>query len=75
MSGILNVAGDEILSLTDLALLMGKVLDKQVVLRYLDKPSGKLLGDNTAMKRNLGILPEVSLTEGLKNVCEDLMFT
>jgi nucleoside-diphosphate-sugar epimerase len=67
--GILNVAGDEVVSMTDLVQLMAEVSGKPANISYKDtKYSGDLVADNHKMKEVLGIRPQVSLKQGLSEL-------
>jgi nucleoside-diphosphate-sugar epimerase len=64
-SSLFNVAGDEIVTITDVVSLLEKVVGKQASVEYVDRRvNGDLIGDNRRMKEVLGILPRVSLFEG-----------
>lgn len=65
-SELFNVAGDEVVTITDLVTLMGNVSGKQPYVQYHAIPSGgDLIGDNAHMKEVLEVFPEVSLRNGL----------
>jgi UDP-glucose 4-epimerase len=62
-----NIAGDEVVTITDLVALMGEASGKQPCVQYHAIPSGgDLIGDNAHMKEVLEVFPEVSLRNGLK---------
>jgi nucleoside-diphosphate-sugar epimerase len=66
-SALFNVAGDEAVTLTDLANLIGEAAARRPQIHYRAIPvSGDLIGDNERMKEVLKVLPEISLLEGLK---------
>jgi UDP-glucose 4-epimerase len=65
-SDLFNVAGDENVTITDLVNLIEKVLGKKAIVSHTDSgPQGDLIGDNTRMKKVLGVYPRTSLLEGL----------
>lgn len=72
-SEIINVAGDEAVTITDLVHRLARVAgtEAQIVHRG-DGPAGDLLGDNSRMKDVLGVAPEVSLDAGLREVVDEL---
>jgi UDP-glucose 4-epimerase len=68
-SGLFNVAGDEVVTMTELVQLIGKVAARTPQITYRDSAAaGDLVGDNSAMKQTLGIVPTVSLHDGLQGV-------
>jgi UDP-glucose 4-epimerase len=72
-SGLVNVAGDEAVTITDLVRRLGEAAEvaPRIVHRG-DSPSGDLLGDNSRMKALLGVSPQVPLDDGLRGVIEAL---
>lgn len=64
-SSVFNVAGDEAVTVTELVELIGDVAGVQPVVEHADAESGHLVGDNTRMRETLGVVPQVSLREGL----------
>jgi nucleoside-diphosphate-sugar epimerase len=68
-SDLFNVAGDEIVTITDLVKLIEKVSGKRALLHQTDvNPGGDLVGDNTRMKEVLGVYPKTLLIEGLRQM-------
>ena len=66
-AGVFNVAGDEVVTLTELVHLLEEVTGKQARLSHTpEQPGGALLGDASRMKEALGISPRVPLAEGLR---------
>jgi len=66
-SDVFNIAGDEVVTMTDLVKLMGNVLGKGLVIDYKDiRVEGNLVGDNGRMKRILGVFPRTPLGDGLR---------
>jgi nucleoside-diphosphate-sugar epimerase len=58
-------------TLTALVELIGEVTGRTPRIAYDEAPSdGHLIGDNSAMKQVLGVVPRVSLREGLCGVAE-----
>ncbi|MBL8080131.1 MAG: NAD(P)-dependent oxidoreductase [Anaerolineales bacterium] len=69
VEGILNVAGDEVVSMTELVNLISKVSNKSAHISYIDeKRSGNLVADNTKMKHLTGVYPRISLRQGLSEL-------
>ncbi len=71
--GVVNVAGDETVTLTDLVLgLAGAAGVQPRIVHAGDGPPGDLLGDNERMRGELGVTPRVALAEGLRGVVGEL---
>lgn len=71
--GVFNVAGDEVVSMTDLVKLMAEVSGKPANISYAEaRSAGNLVADNNKMKEVLSIYPQVSLSEGLSEVCNHI---
>ena len=69
VSGVFNVAGDEVVTIRDLVGILEEVLDKKASIRHSKHHrSGDLVGDNTRMKELLKVLPETPLGEGLRKM-------
>jgi nucleoside-diphosphate-sugar epimerase len=67
ISGIFNVAGDEVVTIRDLIEIVEEVVGKEAsIKRMKDHEPGDLVGDNTRMKELLKVLPEIPLREGLR---------
>lgn len=64
-----NIAGDEIVSLKQLCLLIEEATGKNSIFKNVGDFQYDLIGDNTLM-RNLLHIPRVSLNEGIKNILE-----
>jgi nucleoside-diphosphate-sugar epimerase len=64
-----NLAGDDVVSVRQLAAMIGAALGKDAVFssRHDDSISN-LIGDNTKMKAECAIIPAVSLAEGISSV-------
>jgi UDP-glucose 4-epimerase len=68
-SGLFNVAGDEVVTLTELVGLIGAVTGRAPRISYRQSAAaGDLVGDNEAMRQVLGVLPFVHLRDGLREV-------
>ena len=68
-SDVFNVAGDEVVSMTELVRLIATVNGGEAVVEH--GPSihtGDLVGDNARMKDVLGVTPEISLERGLASI-------
>ena len=65
-TGLFNVAGDEAVTVTELVELIGSVMGRGPQIEHaLSLSVGDLLGDNRLMRDVLGVVPSVSLKEGL----------
>ena len=65
-SDVFNVAGDEIVSIEELVAAMGSVTGRQPIVEHGPRSlDGDLVGDNARMKDVLGVVPQVTLEEGL----------
>jgi UDP-glucose 4-epimerase len=72
-SGLFNIAGDEVVTMTELVELIGAVTEREPRIDYREAAAdGHLVGDNTAMKEVLGVVPRVSLRDGLRAVAESV---
>jgi nucleoside-diphosphate-sugar epimerase len=65
----LNIAGDEIVTITDLVSVIERAVGKKAIVEYAN-PSrpGDLVGDNSRMKAILGIHPRTSLLDGVRQM-------
>ncbi len=63
---VVNVAGDEVVSIRELALLIGEVLGRDPVFANGGAADGDLIGDNRRMHELLGLEALVPLEEGLR---------
>jgi nucleoside-diphosphate-sugar epimerase len=69
VSGVFNVAGDEVVTILELVELIEKVVHKDASIKHTkSQRSDDLVGENTRMKEILNVLPETSLHEGLKKM-------
>lgn len=66
-SALYNISGPEILSLKCIALEMGKFVGEEPEFLYQDSEARDLIGDNSAMKRNLH-QPKLLLSDHLEEV-------
>jgi UDP-glucose 4-epimerase len=69
-SMVINLAGDETVSVEILAKRIGSVLGKKPRFEESGENPANLLGDNSRMKDVLGVSPKVSLREGLRLTIE-----
>jgi len=67
---IINIAGNEIISLKNLCLLIGEFLSKKPILRIVNTYKNDLVADIEFMKKKL-YNPVISLKEGLLKVIQD----
>jgi nucleoside-diphosphate-sugar epimerase len=67
----INVAGDEVVTITDLVRHIGQVTGKDVCIQHTaTEAAGDLVADTTRMKTILGVSPQVPLREGLQYAAE-----
>ena len=65
-SSVINVAGDEVVTITDLVGLIEKASGYKAKVSHTNADSeGDIVGANDRMKETLGVHPQVSLLEGL----------
>jgi nucleoside-diphosphate-sugar epimerase len=70
-SELFNIAGDEVVTITDLVRLIQRVSGKKTSVTHTGvNAEGDLVGDNTRMKEILGVLPQTPLREGLRSMLE-----
>ena len=68
-SALFNVTGDEIITITELVKLIETVTGKPVLIQHKGpNPVGDLVGDNSRLKKVLGVYPETPLLQGLKQM-------
>jgi nucleoside-diphosphate-sugar epimerase len=65
VDGVLNVAGDEVASIRELAEAVGRALNIQPVLCERPADASNTMGANALMKHRLGSWPLVGLSDGL----------
>jgi UDP-glucose 4-epimerase len=71
ITGIFNVAGDEIISIKELSELIGEAVGRDPKFIYETDPvSGDIIGDNSRMKSMLGIVPRISVKAGIPEVVQ-----
>ena len=63
--GTVNLAGDRIVSMRELAVEIGRVLEIEPQFESTGQPSSDFIGDNTMMRRVLGNWSMVPLNDGL----------
>jgi nucleoside-diphosphate-sugar epimerase len=72
-SEVINIAGDEPVTITELVQRLAAVAGVQAQIGHRgDGPANDLLADNSRMKDVLGVVPEVSLDDGLREVVDEL---
>jgi nucleoside-diphosphate-sugar epimerase len=72
VSGIFNVAGDEVVTIRELIGLVEQVVGKKASIKRMeDQEPVDLVGDNTRMKELLNVRPEIPLREGLRNMVRE----
>lgn len=71
-SGTFNIAGDEVVSLTELVGLIGEAAGREARVAHTPAAGeGDLIADNTRMRRELGAAPRTSLRRGLAEMVSD----
>jgi UDP-glucose 4-epimerase len=69
---VVNVAGSEVVTVTQLADRLARVLDRPAEIRHTgDRPSD-LIADTTRMSDRLGVVPRTSLDDGLAAVARSV---
>lgn len=69
VSGVFNIAGDEVVSIKELSEKIGRLMGKAPVFVYeKNNIPGDIIGDNSRMKSVLGVIPEISLNEGISEL-------
>lgn len=72
---IFNVSGDKIVSIKELAILIGKYLDLKPSFKYVNNNKiTNLIGDNAKMKKYLRITPTITLEQGIQDYLKGLIF-
>jgi UDP-glucose 4-epimerase len=65
-AGLFNIAGDETITITDLVHLIAELAGRPADIDYSDSDAaGDLLGDNSQMRAVLGVVPRVTLRNGI----------
>jgi nucleoside-diphosphate-sugar epimerase len=73
VNGVFNIAGDEVVSIKELSETIGKLIGKEPVFVYEKSITpGDIIGDNSRMKSVLGVIPEISLSEGIAELVGSL---
>jgi nucleoside-diphosphate-sugar epimerase len=68
-SALFNVAGDQIVTITELVRLIETVSGKPALIQHQGpNPVGDLVGDNSRLKKVLGVYPCTPLLQGLKQM-------
>ena len=70
-SGIVNVAGDSVVTMRELAGQIGCLLGTRPVFEATGEDSADLIGDNALMKQALGAWPMNTLADGLSRTFKD----
>ena len=65
---IINIAGEDIVSLKELVMKIAKILNKEPDFKYNDTIQNNLIADISMMKELL-VSPKISLQKGLEKVC------
>jgi len=69
-TGVMNVAGDQVVTLREVANTIGEILNVEPVFEEVMEVKRDEAGDNTRMKEVLGLEPKVSLEKGLEFMLE-----
>jgi nucleoside-diphosphate-sugar epimerase len=67
---VINVAGDEVVTVADVARGLAAAAGVEIEIEE-SKPAGDLVADTTRMRERLGVTPQVSLAEGLRGVIDE----
>jgi len=68
-SALVNVAGDEVVSITELISVIERATGRTASITYKESThTGDLIGDNSRMKTTLGISPQTALLAGVKQM-------
>jgi nucleoside-diphosphate-sugar epimerase len=68
-SALFNVAGDEMVTITELVRLIEMVSGKAALIQHKGpNPVGDLVGDNSRLKKVLGVYPGTPLRQGLRQM-------
>ena len=69
VGGVFNIAGDEVISIKELSETIGASVGKDPVFVYEKNiVPGDIVGDNSRMKSVLGVIPQISLSEGISEL-------
>lgn len=64
---VINICGNEVISIKDLSMLIGKYLGMEPLFKYeIDKKIINLIGDNSRMRNILGIDSTILIKDGIK---------
>jgi nucleoside-diphosphate-sugar epimerase len=73
VSGVINVAGPEVVSMSQLVAALGEALGVEPVVRHRPAAgAGDLVAATGRLHRDVGVTPRVSLGEGLRRVAAGL---
>lgn len=67
---ILNVCGDEVVSLFDIIYFLEKILNKKANINFLKLRPSLIIGDNSKIKSIISPIQTINIKKGLKNVIE-----
>lgn len=71
-SAVVNVAGAEVVSISDLVLSLGRALGREPLLRNSDESPGDMVADTVRMRELLGASASTPLADGLAAVARSL---
>ena len=66
-SYVFNIAGDEVLSLKDICLIIGNIISKEPLFTHNEQNSNDLIGNTELMKKHL-CKPQISFKEGISKM-------
>jgi UDP-glucose 4-epimerase len=73
VSGVVNVAGPDVVSMSELVAALGEAIGVEPVVRHRPASTdGDLVADTGRMRRELGVEPRVALRDGLQRVALEL---
>ena len=72
-SDLFNVAGNDVVSLTDLVQMCGAVVNRPPVIQYREtQQQGDLIASNQRMASVLGVTPQTALVDGMREAARSL---
>jgi len=64
---LIDIAGNEVISIKQLSIIIGNILNKKPIFSYTNKKPSKIIGDNRFMIKKLW-KPQVNIQEGISNL-------
>lgn len=69
VSRLMNVCGDQIITLNQIVRLLEKILEKSAIIQVTDDEATHFMGSNTILKNYLGVYQFVDIQNGLELTC------